>query len=67
METKQQIIKQFLKEILKDIEQIDDGCKECINLFCYGVNKTLIKDNLKLTVSNEYPIKVNITELTRGI
>jgi len=56
-------IKEFIKSIIPDIEHIDGGCKDCITEFCDGINDELSVLNLKLIVSEEYPIKVIIIEL----
>jgi hypothetical protein len=56
------IIKTFLESIIPAIENIDGGCRPCCTEFCDDINDKLSVFNLKLTVSDEYPIKVSIIE-----
>jgi len=58
-----EIIKNFLTEIISNIEMIDGGCPDCIGSFCRNTNYELEKYNLKLVYSEEYPITVSIESL----
>ena len=47
------VIKNFLLEIKPDIEQIDCGCKSCVNDFISGVNPVIKKYGLELKLNGE--------------
>jgi hypothetical protein len=63
MSLRKDVIKAFLMEITEHIEQIDGGCSGCISSFCEDVNEVLKKDNLKLEYTDEYPIRVEISDM----
>ena len=61
--TEKEIIKDFVQSIVPAIEEIDGGCKYCIEDFCLYINDKIQKYDLELRSSIEYPIRVTLLDI----
>ena len=57
-----EIIKNFLTEIISNIEMIDSGCPDCIGSFCINMSYELAKYNMRLESTETYPVTVSLIE-----